>query len=717
MALSFIVYAQKTQLKFNNGNFKIVQLTDLHWVESENYKPANDSTRALIHQIIKVEKPDLVVITGDIVVSANAIKGWEALAKIFEEEKTPFAITFGNHDPESDMLKTDVMKFLKDKPYHLTYDAEQGLSGSGNCSLPVLSSDGASQKWILYFLDSHNLTTDRSFGYYDWIKLDQIDWYRKTSDEYTAKNHKKLPSLAFFHIPVPEYESARWVTSEFGERHEGACSPSINSGLFYAFIDKRDVIGTFVGHDHNNDYMVDFDGNIALAYGRKTGYPAAYTEILGRGARIIELHEDEAAFDTYIRDLKGTYTHYTFEQKNKGTNIPQFSGSFIQQSLVAGWDDARWDQEMAMLKEAGMKYLIYAPAYYINNEGKALASYPSSLVKKKDQKDIIEKCLKSAQKYGMKIFLGLNFNERWWKVDYDATWLIDQMKTGNKVADELTALYKGKYADAMYGWYWVWEVDNLNCMTADRQAILANALNTNLDHLSAITPDMPFMMSPFMNEKVGGNAKAYSEMWKNVFAQTHFRTGDIFSPQDCVGAGGVALNNLNDWFYELKQAVRTKPGLKFWGNVETFDQTYWVSSPLSRVQKQLETVNGYVSNIICFAYSHYTSPYVVDRNYHNTYLQYCKTGKMEASAPEKVQSAKLKKTSKGAEIVWVDAPNMASVSGYSIYKDGTLLKKIQVRQSHDLKKYVDENGSTANVYEIATYNVLGVESEKVKAEI
>lgn len=48
------------------------------------------------------------------------------------------------------------------------------------------------------------------------------------------------------------------------------------------------------------------------------------------------------------------------------------------------------------------------------------------------------KCAKN----GIKVFVGLNFNERWWKVDYDARWLLEQMEMGNKVADELVVLYK-----------------------------------------------------------------------------------------------------------------------------------------------------------------------------------------------------------------------------------------------------------------------------------
>lgn len=713
--ICFSGFGQVTNLKFNNGKFKIVQLTDLHWVESESYKQKNDSTCNLIREVIRVEHPDLVILTGDIVVSSSALKAWTKLADLFAKEKTFFAVTFGNHDDETDMTKSEILNYLRTVPYSLTYDAEGGkLSGSGNCALPILSSDGRSEKWVLYLLDSHNLSSDRSFGYYDWIKHDQIDWYRKTSDEFTKRNNHKLPSLAFFHIPLTEHETARWSYREFGEKQEGVAASNVNSGLFSSFIEKKDVIGVFVGHDHNNDYMVDLNGNIALAFGRKTGYPAAYTETLSRGVRVINLFENEARYDSYIRDLKGTYTHYTFEQKNEGSGIPHFNGSFIQESLVLNWDDSRWDKEMQMLKEGGMKYLIYAPALLTNEQGKVSTTYPSTLTAKKNQNKTLENCLRSAQKNGIRVFIGLNFNDRWWKVDYDASWLIGQMEVGNKVAEELVALYKEKYNDAMYGWYWVWEVDNLNCMTSERQAILARALNTNLDYLTKITPDMPFMLSPFMNHKVGGDAKEYSKMWKNVFEQTHFRIGDIFSPQDCVGAGGLNLDNLSEWFQNLREAVNSKPGLKFWGNIETFDQRYWTSAPLTRVKKQLDIVNGYVSNIICFAYSHYNSPYVVNPEYHQAYLQYCKDGKLpKINKPQSVSNVSVQKVSNGIEIKWIPT-EFKSIDGFNIYRDGVLIKKLQIYQTRTPLSFIDKEGNVNNVYEVSTYNIMEDESEKIK---
>lgn len=708
--------AQASVLKFNNGQFKIMQITDLHWVESDSYKDKNDSTCFLIREMIRTEHPDIVVLTGDGVVSWNARKGWKRLADLFESENMPFAVAFGNHDEETDMNNAQILDYLKSFPHFLTYDAEKGLSGSGNCALPVLSSDGKSEKWVLYFFDSHNNTKDRTFGYYDWIKFDQIEWYRNTSDDYTARHGHHLPSLAFFHIPLPEYETTRWVCSEYGEKQEGVCAPSMNTGLYASFIEKRDVIGVFVGHDHNNDYLVDVDGNIVLAYGRKTGYPSAYNEVLGRGVRIICLHEDEASFDTYIRDLQGAKPSYTFEQKNHGSNIPCFAGSFIQEALVIKWDDARWEKEMLMLKEAGMRYLIYAPSLLVNEKGVASTNYPSKLVPKSRQNLTLERCLRSAQKYGIRIFVGLNFNDRWWKVDYDADWLYRQMEVGNQVADELLALYKASYPDAMYGWYWVWEVDNLNCVTPERQQALATAMNINLDHLSKVAPGMPLMLSPFMNYRVGDNFEACGKMWANVFAQTHFRVGDIFSPQDCVGAGGLNLDNEWEWFSNLKKAVNTKPGLKFWGNVETFDQRFWISAPLERVQRQLAIANGYVGNLICFAYSHYNSPYEVNNAYHRAYLHYCETGKLpDWGTPEEVKNVTVRKVSKGMSIQW-DTTDEEVADGICIYRGGNLIRKIQRHHGRFPESYVDADGKIDDMYEVAVYNVIGAESVRVRAK-
>jgi len=293
----------KPTLKFRNHEFKIIQFTDLHWVESKEYQARNDSTLMLIKYILETEKPDLVVFTGDVVVSRGAAAAWKKVTQPMIDFKVPFVVAFGNHDTETDLSKQKMLQIIEQNPYNLTFNADDKLSGVGNCSLPVKAADEKTDKWILYFFDSHAYPKDTLLGSYDWIKNDQIQWYRQQSARYTAEHGRALPSVAFFHIPFPEFEIVRNQKNTLGSTFEPVCSPNLNSGLFTSFIEMKDILGVFVGHDHNNDFVGQLD-RIWLVYGRKTGYNAAYKEILDRGARVIELHENDRKFDTYIRTLK-----------------------------------------------------------------------------------------------------------------------------------------------------------------------------------------------------------------------------------------------------------------------------------------------------------------------------------------------------------------------------------------------------------------------------
>ena len=163
---------------------------------------------------------------------------------------------------------------------------------------------------MLYVFDSNSYSTlpKKVVDGYGWIALDQIDWYTKTSNELTAKNGgQPLPSLAFFHIPLPEYHEAVLDEKAYlvGTRKEVACAPKINTGLGASMLQAGDVMGVFVGHDHVNDYVVNWRG-ILLGYGRYTGGSTVYHDIpQGNGARIIELTEGKRAFKTWERIAGG----------------------------------------------------------------------------------------------------------------------------------------------------------------------------------------------------------------------------------------------------------------------------------------------------------------------------------------------------------------------------------------------------------------------------
>ncbi|OFX30924.1 MAG: hypothetical protein A2W92_07270 [Bacteroidetes bacterium GWA2_42_15] len=400
-------------------------------------------------------------------------------------------------------------------------------------------------------------------------------------------------------------------------------------------------------------------------------------------------------------------------------SYPIADGTFIQDYLVAQWDDTRWQKELGYLKEAGMHYIVFAPTLNTGNDGINRIIYPGNLpgTRVKYQVDLVENCLRNAKKAGFKVFLGLNFNEKWWqRASWDSEWLYGEMELGNQLADDLTRRYKNRYEDTMYGWYWVWEVDNLNHQTTERQNTLIQALNINIDHLDKITPDMPFMLCPFVNYRIG-NSQDNRDMWQYVFSGTHFREGDIFAPQDCVGAGGLELGMVDKWFSDMKEAVKSKPGLLFWSDAETFDQRFWTSATLDRFVEQMETVKPYVSNIISFAYSHYYSPFQTTKGFHETYLEYVKTGTLPMNAiPEPVENLIAYANSEGKlNLSWKEPKNKKNLAGYYIFKDNQLIGNLQYKNEDQYITGFQDKSSEVKVkcqYEVCSYTCSGITSTK-----
>lgn len=147
------------------------------------------------------------------------------------------------------------------------------------------------------------------------MRQSQIDWYAKQSAGYTARNGGvPLPSLAFFHIPLPEYAEAWKHNVSYGNKMEDVCSSRINSGLFAAMVENGDIMGTFVGHDHINDFWSEHHG-IRLCYGRASGHNTYGREGFPRGARVIRLRQGERGFETWLRLEDGTLVEQQAEHQ------------------------------------------------------------------------------------------------------------------------------------------------------------------------------------------------------------------------------------------------------------------------------------------------------------------------------------------------------------------------------------------------------------------
>lgn len=296
-------------LKFKNGQFKIVQFTDIHYkIDKEDSNHSLD----MMKSTLDAEKPDLVVFTGDVITSSkDAAKSWDNVLDVVISRKIPYLVTLGNHDDEGEWKRNQIADYLVKKPLILNKAASiHDVRGVLNTSLSIKSQEGKNAA-ILYAMDSHAYSRIPKVKGYGWFGTSQIEWFNKESKKFKEGRKDTLPALAFFHIPLPEYSLAfnNMNNKRIGVRYEAECAPAINSGMFAAMLEAGDVMGTFVGHDHVNDYLVDYYG-IGLAYGCFSGSSTTYQRTKN-GARVITLIEGERKFETYIREFDGNIVYKT----------------------------------------------------------------------------------------------------------------------------------------------------------------------------------------------------------------------------------------------------------------------------------------------------------------------------------------------------------------------------------------------------------------------
>jgi hypothetical protein len=287
----------------SNHRFKILHFSDIHWKDGS---PHEAWLISAIERILDLEKPDLVVLNGDSVHSpTRVLEGLRRITAPMAARQIPWAPTLGNHDDEGDANRAEIAGFLESLPFSMMERGPEELGACGNYTLKILHCGSDRPAARLHFLDAGTYSPLKPrIGGYAWITRHQIHWFE------TSNCGSALPSLVFLHIPLPEFLSAWEKGARVGQKNETTCAPELNSGLFTALVESGGVIGVFAGHDHDNDFAAHHHG-ISLCYGRSLGLDTYGN--LPRGARVIELCEDEADFESWIREESGTqncrFTH------------------------------------------------------------------------------------------------------------------------------------------------------------------------------------------------------------------------------------------------------------------------------------------------------------------------------------------------------------------------------------------------------------------------
>lgn len=322
--------------------------------------------------------------------------------------------------------------------------------------------------------------------------------------------------------------------------------------------------------------------------------------------------------------------------------VPYMSASFIQSWLIMGWEDDRWQQELTLLKSVGIKDIIIDQSlwYYELDEYGNGKKYLSLLPLEKSElgmsEDIalewgttLQAMLVACKRNGVGVYVGLNFDKRhWFKAALNRATLLHQAQMGNALMDKVIDLYGSAYSETIKGWYWSWEVDNVNFVNKTNQTLLADMLAINVNHRNSDPKlNKPIMLSPFMNPRGGGlGSLAYKNMWIDVFGGVDLRPGDVMAPQDCMGTGYLTLQTAGRWLGDLSMATATKPGVEFWVNTEIFSSVggTFQTAKVTDVVDRLRSDSKFASRLACFSYSHYFSSYVNAgfEQYHQQYKQY-----------------------------------------------------------------------------------------------
>ena len=323
-------------LKFKNGVLKIMHITDTHY-SFENV----DASVRLLEIACDREMPDVVIVTGDNVDNYPEAKDTkkliDRLMSVFDERNIPAAITFGNHDSERGaMSREELMAYYNTHKSSISVDDGEELSGCGTYNIPVHASDSDKVKFNLWIFDSNDYDDE---GHYGCVLPDQVEWYKKRSDELTQANDgNKVYSLAFQHMIVEDvyralkmtkirvpfsyhhmYDKKRFYSFDpkgvnFGTLTETPCSGYHNYGQFDAMVEKGDVLAMFSGHDHTNAFGVKYKGidisnTVSTRYNRDR-FSSQY------GYRIITINESDTSvyksrvehwYDMFTSDDVKTY--------------------------------------------------------------------------------------------------------------------------------------------------------------------------------------------------------------------------------------------------------------------------------------------------------------------------------------------------------------------------------------------------------------------------
>lgn len=244
--------------------------------------------------------PNLIILTGDVFqceTKDQAIK----LFNFLDELKTPWIYIYGNHDIKTFDDDTTLYDLISSSKYSIFIDyLDDEIDGDENFYVNLNVKKVSIYR--LFIIDSNssspsNIVTTSDYDIIHDHQLTHIATIQQLK-------HDNAKCLAFFHIPLTEYEDAwhkyeQGIINGKGEKREDVCYGYKNNGAL-TILSQSNIQGCFVGHDHINNFDIDYpyySKQILLSYGLKSTQLSYYDDDL-IGYKIITLPMNDTLIDS-----------------------------------------------------------------------------------------------------------------------------------------------------------------------------------------------------------------------------------------------------------------------------------------------------------------------------------------------------------------------------------------------------------------------------------
>ena len=271
------LHAQRA-VRLVGTSFKLLHVSDAHIHPTDdscrdvaaNMRgfPCNSTnTTKFVRSVAHLEQPDLVAYTGDTIdsdASQAPKQAMDALYGVAVDAGVPWAASLGNHEDEvTTMTRDEIYDYIVKMP-----GADMSLHGPvkdspGNFYVDLLAPAAPDVVVArLVFFDSRDDGVELS------ISEAQLAWFTNITATLPSS-----PTLAFYHIPLPDYQIAVDAGIPISGHLNEVISANKPNPLAFETLREGRVVAGFCGHDHTNDFCALWRG-VQLCYEGSPGFQA-----------------------------------------------------------------------------------------------------------------------------------------------------------------------------------------------------------------------------------------------------------------------------------------------------------------------------------------------------------------------------------------------------------------------------------------------------------